>query len=246
MKICERCRMSSNILIVDDEVVTRTMLGDYFKNQGYGVFQAEDGKEMYRVLKKQPIDVILLDINLPGEDGLILTRQLRSKSDVGIILVTGRSDSIDRIVGLEMGGDDYVTKPVSLRELLVRVKNLLWRISRSKHISYSYDEPMDDDKIVRFDGWVFDINRRSLNKEDKFIRLTKAEYEMLVAFTINPNRVLSRERLLNLISHRVDAPNNRTVDVLVRRLRNKIESEPKKPELIITVHAEGYMFVSSR
>lgn len=234
--------MSSNILIVDDEVVAREILSNYFENQGYSVYKAMDGKEMHRILEKQQIDLILLDINLPGEDGLMLTRSLRTQSDVGIILVTARTDSIDRIIGLEMGGDDYVTKPVPLRELLVRVKNLLWRISRSKgHSEREYGVKKGED-IVHFDGWVFDINRRSLNKEGKFVNLTKAEYELLVAFTANPNRVLSRERLLNLLSHRVDAPNNRTVDVLIRRLRNKIEVEPKEPQILITVHGEGYLF----
>lgn len=238
--------MSSNILIVDDEVIARTMIGDYFKNQGYNVYQAEDGKEMFRVLKIQEIDLILLDINLPGEDGLMLTRSLRSQSDIGIILVTARTESIDRIIGLEMGGDDYVTKPVPLRELLVRVKNLLWRISRAKRDSSLESSAQEQDQIICFDGWIFDINRRSLSKENKFVNLTKAEYEMLLAFTAHPNRVLSRERLLNLISHRVDAPNNRTVDVLVRRLRNKIESNSREPQLFITVHGEGYMFASSK
>lgn len=238
--------MSSNILIVDDEVIARTMIGDYFKNQGYNVYQAEDGKEMFRVLKIQEIDLILLDINLPGEDGLMLTRSLRSQSDIGIILVTARTESIDRIIGLEMGGDDYVTKPVPLRELLVRVKNLLWRISRAKRDSSLESSAQEQDQIICFDGWIFDINRRSLSKENKFVNLTKAEYEMLLAFTAHPNRVLSRERLLNLISHRVDAPNNRTVDVLVRRLRNKIESNSREPQLFITVHGEGYMFATSK
>ncbi|OEE57800.1 DNA-binding response regulator [Enterovibrio norvegicus FF-162] len=236
--------MSYHILVVDDEVVTRTMVGGYFEKQGYSVSQAADGKEMHKIMNERHVDVdlVLLDINLPGEDGLMLTRDLRSKSDVGIILITARTDSIDRIVGLEMGADDYCTKPLELRELLVRVRNLLWRISRSNTAMLVESLPPENDKIVNFSGWTFDIERRALSREDDTVKLTKAEYEMLVAFTANPNRVLSRERILNLISHRVDAPNDRTVDVLVRRLRNKIEAEPKKPQLFITVHGEGYMF----
>ncbi|WP_028025391.1 two-component system response regulator TorR [Enterovibrio calviensis] len=234
--------MSYHILVVDDEVVTRTMICGYFEKQGYSVSQAADGREMHKIMNDRHVDLVLLDINLPGEDGLMLTRDLRSKSDVGIILVTARTDSIDRIVGLEMGADDYCTKPVELRELLVRVRNLLWRISRSNNATVIESLPRENDKIVNFNGWTFDIDRRALSNAYDAVKLTKAEYEMLVAFTANPNRVLSRERLLNLISHRVDAPNDRTVDVLVRRLRNKIEAEPKKPQLFITVHGEGYMF----
>ncbi|KXF80994.1 two-component system response regulator TorR [Enterovibrio coralii] len=235
--------MTHHILVVEDEVVTRTMVSGYFENQGYSVSQAADGKEMHQIINQQHVDLVLLDVNLPGEDGLSLTRELRGKSDVGIILVTARTDSIDRIVGLEMGADDYVTKPFELRELQVRVKNLLWRISRAqKAPNQVASSGREDDNIVSFNGWTFDINRRALSKGHETVKLTKAEYEMLVAFTANPNRVMSRERILNLISHRVDAPNDRTVDVLVRRLRNKIEVEPKKPQLFVTVHGEGYMF----
>lgn len=234
--------MTHHILVVDDEAVTRTMVSAYFEKQGYHVSQAADGKEMHQIMNEQHVDLVLLDINLPGEDGLMLTRQLRSKSDVGIILATARTDSIDRIVGLEMGADDYCTKPLELRELLVRVRNLLWRISKANTQPEMQSSVKESDNIVNFNGWTFDIERRALNKGDNAVKLTKAEYEMLVAFTANRNRVLSRERILNLISHRVDAPNDRTIDVLVRRLRNKIEVEPKKPQMFITVHGEGYMF----
>ncbi|USH03854.1 two-component system response regulator TorR [Grimontia kaedaensis] len=234
--------MTHHILVVDDEAVTRTMVSAYFEKQGYHVSQAADGKEMHQIMNEQHIDLVLLDINLPGEDGLMLTRQLRSKCDVGIILITARTDSIDRIVGLEMGADDYCTKPLELRELLVRVRNLLWRITKANTQPEMQRSVKESDNIVKFNGWIFDIERRALSKGDNAVKLTKAEYEMLVAFTANRNRVLSRERILNLISHRVDAPNDRTIDVLVRRLRNKIEVEPKKPQMFITVHGEGYMF----
>lgn len=234
--------MSYHILVVDDEVVTRTMVSCYFEKQGYHVSQASDGKEMHQIMNEQQVDLVMLDINLPGEDGLMLTRQLRSTSDVGIILITARDDSIDRIVGLEMGADDYCTKPLELRELLVRVRNLLWRISKASSKPEIESSAKVNDNIVTFNGWTFDIERRALNKGDTAVKLTKAEYEMLVAFTANRNKVMSRERILNLISHRVDAPNDRTIDVLVRRLRNKIEVDPKKPQLFITVHGEGYMF----
>lgn len=234
--------MSHHILLVDDDIVIRTLVSGYFEKQGYQVSLANDGEEMYSILDKDHIDLILMDINLPGQDGLMLTRELRSNSNVGIILISGRTDSIDKIVGLEMGADDYCTKPLELRELLVRVKNLLWRISLVEAKAAVVTPPVKNEKLIPIEDWVFDINRRALIKEDEMVKLTKAEYELLIAFTNHTNRVLSRERLLNLISHRVDAPNDRMVDVLVRRLRNKMEKDPRKPQLFITVHGEGYMF----
>ena len=229
--------MSYHILVVEDEVVTRSKLVGYFEAEGYQVSEAETGAEMRTVLAEQKVDLIMLDINLPGEDGLLLARELRSQSNIGIILVTGRTDSIDRIVGLEMGADDYVTKPVELRELLVRVKNLFWRMSL-------VNEPVevDESSIVRFGEWTFDIQRRALSNNGEPVKLTKAEYELLVALSSYPNTVLSRERILNMISHRVDAPNDRTIDVLIRRMRAKMEMDPKNPQIFVTVHGEGYMF----
>ncbi|BEI23397.1 two-component system response regulator TorR [Vibrio fluvialis] len=232
--------MSYHILVVEDDIVTRSKLAGYFQKEGYQVTEAENGVEMRQALSEHDIDLVMLDINLPGEDGLLLTRELRGQSDIGIILVTGRTDSIDRIIGLEMGADDYVTKPLELRELLVRVKNLLWRISTACHCNHEL-EP-DDDKLVRFGEWTFDIQRRSLTRNGEPVRLTKAEYELLVALSAYPNQVLSRERILNMISHRVDAPNDRTIDVLIRRMRAKMEFDPKNPQIFVTVHGEGYMF----
>ncbi|EPP27740.1 TorCAD operon transcriptional regulatory protein TorR [Vibrio fluvialis I21563] len=232
--------MSYHILVVEDDIVTRSKLAGYFQKEGYQVTEAENGVEMRQALSEHDIDLVMLDINLPGEDGLLLTRELRGQSDIGIILVTGRTDSIDRIIGLEMGADDYVTKPLELRELLVRVKNLLWRISTACHCNHEL-EP-DDDKLVRFGEWTFDIQRRSLTRNGEPVRLTKAEYELLVALSAYPNQVLSRERILNMIGHRVDAPNDRTIDVLIRRMRAKMEFDPKNPQIFVTVHGEGYMF----
>jgi len=234
--------MSSHVLVVEDDVVTRSKLVGYFQNEGYQVSEAENGDTMREVLQENNIDLVMLDINLPGEDGLMLTRELRTQSDIGIILVTGRTDSIDKIVGLEMGADDYVTKPFELRELLVRVKNLLWRISLVRNPPGESDKEQDSEFVVHFGEWVFDIQRRALSKDGLPVKLTKAEYELLVALSSNSNKVLSRERILNMISHRVDAPNDRTIDVLIRRLRAKMEYDPKNPQIFVTVHGEGYMF----
>lgn len=230
--------MSYHILVVEDDAVTREKLTGYFEREGYRVTAVENGQEMRAVLAQQEVDLVMLDINLPGEDGLLLTRELRARSTVGIILVTGRSDAVDRIVGLEMGADDYVTKPFELRELLVRVKNLLWRIS----LAAAPSEPETTDDAVRFGPWRFDIPRRQLSKDGVPVRLTKAEYEVLVAFVAHPGRVLSRERILTLISHRGDGPSDRTIDVLIRRLRGKMELDPRDPQLFVTVHGEGYLF----
>ena len=234
--------MSYHVLVVEDDVVTRSKLAGYFQKEGYKVSEAESGAEMREVLQGGDVDLIMLDINLPGEDGLMLTRELRSQSDIGIILVTGRTDSIDKIVGLEMGADDYVTKPFELRELLVRVKNLLWRISAARYGSQKAASDTNEEHIVRFGEWTFDIQRRALSRNGEPVKLTKAEYELLVALSSYPNQVLSRERILNMISHRVDAPNDRTIDVLIRRMRAKMEFDPKNPQIFVTVHGEGYMF----
>jgi len=237
--------MSHHILVVEDEPVTRAKLSGYFEKAGYRVSEADCGQQMRAILQTEDIDLIMLDINLPDEDGLALTRELRSHSDIGIILVTGRTDSIDRIIGLEMGADDYVTKPFELRELLVRVKNLLWRVGLVEQAREKVlDTVVEEDDATCFGPWRFDIPKRKLTRDGQPVKLTKAEYEVLVAFVAYPDRVLSRERLLNLISHRVDAPSDRTIDVLVRRLRNKMEDKPKEPELFITVHGEGYLFAA--
>ncbi|MDA0147189.1 two-component system response regulator TorR [Vibrio sp. LaRot3] len=234
--------MSYHVLVVEDDAVTRSKLVGYFQNEGYAVSEAQSGEQMRETLQNNDIDLVMLDINLPGEDGLMLTRELRSQSDIGIILVTGRTDSIDKIVGLEMGADDYVTKPFELRELLVRVKNLLWRISSARNSDSAAEQSKNDGNTVRFGEWTFDVQRRALSRNGEPVKLTKAEYELLVALSSYPNQVLSRERILNMISHRVDAPNDRTIDVLIRRMRAKMEFDPKNPQIFVTVHGEGYMF----
>ena len=225
-----------HVVIVDDEAVTRAKLAGYVEAAGHRATEAEDGAEMRKILERDPADLILLDINLPGEDGLDLTRELRNGSDIGIILVTGRTDEVDRIVGLEIGADDYVTKPFVPRELLARIKSVLRRVGGTIRA----DQP-----VKRFSGWTFDSRtRRLVSPTGEREALTRAEFELLNAFVERPNLVLSRERLLGLITHRAWYPSDRTVDVLVRRLRRKIEADPKHPEIIVTAHGEGYVFVA--
>ena len=230
---------STHVLIVEDDAVARTKLAGYLETAGHRVSEAVDGRGLRQVMVSDPVDLVLLDINLPGEDGLDLTRFIRANSDVGIILVTGRTDAVDRIVGLEIGADDYVTKPFNPRELLARVKTLLRRTTARA-------QPASEARTSwTFSGWRFDPrSRRLVSAAGDKVALTRAEFELLNALIAHPGTVLTRERLLGCITHRSWDPGDRTVDVLVRRLRQKLEVDPQSPELIITVHGEGYMFAA--
>lgn len=232
--------MGYRVLVVDDEAVIRARLKGYFEKEGYQVVEAQDGEQMWHEFERQHIDLVMLDINLPGTDGLSLARELRSRGDVGIILVTGRDETIDKIVGLEMGADDYVTKPFELRELLVRVKNLLWRISLVQKAKDEIAETADpNDKVIAFNDYILELNSRQLSCNAEVIKLTKAEFELLTAFALHPQQVLSRDRLMQQTSHRNQDVNDRTIDVIIRRLRNKLSAE-----LFVTVHGEGYLFAA--
>ena len=227
---------STHVLIVEDDAVARTKLAGYLETAGHRVSEAIDGRGLRQVMLSDPVDLVLLDINLPGEDGLDLTRFIRANSDVGIILVTGRTDDVDRIVGLEIGADDYITKPFNPRELLARVKTLLRRTTARAPSAF---------ESKAFAGWRFDTrSRRLVSPTGNKVALTRAEFELLNALIAHPGTVLTRERLLGCITHRSWDPGDRTVDVLVRRLRQKLEIDPQSPELIITVHGEGYMFAA--
>ncbi|MBL8582691.1 MAG: two-component system response regulator TorR [Rhizobiaceae bacterium] len=229
----------AHILIVEDDAVTRTKLAAYLKAEGYRVSEAEDGPAMHDILASSPADLLILDINLPGEDGLTLTREQRERSEIGIILVTGRTDTIDRIVGLEMGADDYITKPFNQRELLARVKNLLRRVRKSRSEGESKQSR-------RFQGWTLDLGNRTLqDSTGVFVDLTRAEYRALALLSANPGRVLSRDRLLHEMAGRDWDFADRTVDVVVRRLRQKLKDNPKRPGIIATSHGEGYLFVAT-
>ncbi|HCH22669.1 MAG TPA: two-component system response regulator TorR [Oceanospirillaceae bacterium] len=227
---------TQHILIVEDEPVTRTKLLGYFEAEGYRVSAVGTAAEMEKVLDKEDIQLVLLDINLPDNNGLLLTRELRSHSPIGIILVTGKTDDIDKIVGLEVGADDYVTKPFNPRELLARVRNILSRVNAVT--------AKDSTKAVyKFDGLEFDGPKRQvLGRDGSIIKLTRAEYELLMVFIRHPNQVLNRDRLMNKVTHRSWDPSDRTIDVLVMRLRKKLERDYKSPILLSTVHGEGYLF----
>jgi len=229
----------AHIVIVEDDPVTRAKLAAYFTAEGYRVSEAEDGADLREILASRPADLLMIDINLPGEDGLKLTREQRERSEVGIILVTGRTDTVDRIVGLEIGADDYVTKPFDQRELLARVKNLLRRVrrSRSEH---------EAAQVRRFLGWTLDLGNRSLQDgQGAFVDLTRAEFKALALLSSNPGQVMSRDRLLHEMAHRDWDPSDRTVDVVIRRLRHKLGDDSRHPRIILTSHGEGYLFAAA-
>jgi two-component system, OmpR family, torCAD operon response regulator TorR len=230
--------MSQHIVIVEDDVVTRRRLAASLKQQMYRVSEAEDAAAMEEILARDPADLLLVDINLEGKDGLTITREQRARSKLGIILLTSRTDQIDRIVGLELGADDYVTKPFDKRELFARIKNLLARVEDIR----TAESARDDAPAARFGDWRLDRARRRLVDDAGGVEpLTRAEFELLAAFAAHPGVILSRDRLLDMIQNQKWAPDNRTIDVLVGRLRKKIEPDPGHPEWIITIHGEGYM-----
>lgn len=226
----------SKILIVEDEPVTRATLASYLDAQGMVVETAATAEEADQLLEQFEFDCLILDINLEGKDGLQITREQRAKSEVGIILVTGLSDDVDRIVGLELGADDYVCKPFNRRELLARIKNLLRRTKAARQ---------NTRKVLRFEGFEFDVVRRKLeDKNGEIVPLTRAEYEVLNLLVRKPGEVVDRDALMQIVTHRQFDTNPRTVDVLIRRLRQKMEVDPSSPRLITTAHGEGYVFTA--
>ncbi|MDV7145852.1 winged helix-turn-helix domain-containing protein [Tropicimonas sp. TH_r6] len=231
--------MTPHIVVIEDDITTRRRLSTALRKQLYRVSEAENADVMEGILARDPADLLLVDIGLEGKDGLTITREQRSLSNVGIILLTSRDDQIDRIVGLEMGADDYVTKPFDYRELLARVKGLLVRVMENRS-AQAAQEPR-----TRFGDWTLDTSRRRLDNRDGRVEpLTRAEYELLHALVKTPGVALSRDRLLDLIQQRRWASDSRTIDVLIGRLRKKIEADPSRPDWIITVYGEGYLFAS--
>ncbi len=227
-----------HLLVVEDEPVTRSRLVAYFAAEGYRVTQVENAAQMQSVLATETIDLLLLDINLPDEDGLVLARKIRAESNLGIILVTGRADEVDRIVGLEIGADDYVTKPFNPRELLARVKNIIRRLESRQHNTTG--------GILKvFEGWILDSQKRRLTDPNgSTVSLTKGEFEILSLLTDQPETVITRSRFCTHISHRTWGANDRSVDVLIARLRKKLEQDGQANDLITTIHGEGYMFTA--
>lgn len=236
---------SFKVLVVDDDADIRDLLEDYLAEHGYEVRAAASGSEARSLLDQGPPDVALLDIGLPGEDGLSLARHLREHHDVAIIMVSGAGETVDRIVGLEVGADDYVSKPFDPRELLARIKSVLRRYQRS-----TQSQPANETSQAQGDRRVA-IGRCSLNldsrqlvdDEGNEVPLTAMEFELLEVFSQRPNRPMTRDQLLNLTQNRDWDPYDRSIDIRIARLRRKIEVDPQHPRTIKTVRGVGYMFV---
>jgi len=225
------------ILVVDDERDICDLVREYLASEGFRVLTANDGAGLREEMARSKVDLVILDLMLPGEDGLQLARELRTASDVGIIMLTGRGETVDRIIGLEMGADDYLPKPFHLRELLARVRSVMRRAA-----SRAAERVIGERSRVRFADWTLDLSSRGLlSPSGDDVRLTTGEFELLAALVNHANQVLSRDRLLDLSRHREAGPFDRTIDVQVGRLRRKLEDDPKNPTIIKTVRGGGYM-----
>jgi DNA-binding response OmpR family regulator len=231
--------MPDRILIVDDDDDIRALFSNYLEGFGYTTISVSDGDAMHRVLASQDFDLVLLDQRLPGEDGLSLARELRAASDIGIIMITGYGQPVDRIVGLELGADDFVAKPVDLRELLARIRSVLRRRSHRGGSALVARQP----RRYAFDGWQLDPGARCLtDAQGRTVELTSGEFDLLLAFVEQPNIVLSRDQLMNRLHHRDAGPFDRAIDVQVGRLRRKIDTPDQASSLIRSVRGAGYLF----
>jgi len=227
----------THILVVDDDPKVRLLLRRCFEGEGFRVSEASNGGEVERVMSSDSPDLVTLDISLPDTDGLAVTREIRGKSKVPIIMVTGKGETIDRVVGLEIGADDYISKPFHLREVLARVRAVLRRSE------LRLGEPAAQEGRYGFDGWVLDVCKRELTSPDgTMCTLTSAEFGLLEVFVQHPNRVLSRDQIMDLMKGQSWTPLDRSIDNLVARLRRKIELDPEEPSLVKTVRGLGYLF----
>ncbi|TDJ24698.1 MAG: response regulator [Gammaproteobacteria bacterium] len=225
-----------HILIVEDEPITREQLVSYFEEEGFRVSSTGSGSEVLPMVADNEVILVLLDIKLPGKDGLTLTREIRAQSDIGIILVTSKLEQIDRILGLESGADDYVTKPFDPRELLSRAKNLIRRV----HIQQNQRRK---NHIHSFDGWQLNLNKRELTSpEGQQTTLSAGEYQLLLAFMEKAGEVMNRDQLMFRIRNREWFPDDRYIDVLVGQLRKKLGERAANAKIIATIHGTGYLF----
>jgi len=226
-----------HVLVVDDDSEIRSLLREYLQKNGYRVTAVADGKGMWAALGEARPDIIVLDLMLPGDDGLTLCRNLRARSETPVIMLTARGEETDRIVGLEMGADDYLAKPFNPRELLARIKSIL---RRTRALPENLQP--DDASTIRFAGWTLDIAARNLLSPDGVVvDLSGTEYKLLRVFLAHPNRVLSRDQLIDLMLSRDATPFDRSIDVQVSRLRHRLGDAANEPAIIKTVRGEGYV-----
>ncbi|GGG02349.1 MULTISPECIES: response regulator [Rhizobiaceae] len=230
---------AAHILVVDDDPRIRQMLSRYFEGEGYRVTTVPDGVEMNVAMRQNSIDAVLLDLSLPGgRDGLDLARDIRAKSDVPIMMLTGRDDVVDRIIGIEIGADDYIAKPFHLREVHARLKSILRRRQPA-----TPRVVQEEDQVIRFEGWALNISRRQLlDPAGAEIELTTGEFDMLAAFLNHAGRVLTRDFLMDMTRGRQLEAFDRTIDAQIVRLRRKIEADVKHPQFIKAIRGVGYIF----
>jgi DNA-binding response OmpR family regulator len=226
---------SSTILLVDDEDSIQKLLAYPLEREGYRVLQARDGEEALERFASERVDLVVLDIMLPKLDGLEVCKRLRAESEVPIIMLTARDDELDKVLGLELGADDYITKPFSIREFRSRVRALLRRAAVSRQVD-------GDGELISAEGLTIDLARRLVEVEAKRVQLTYVEFELLRILASNPGRVYSRRMLLEALWGGADYREPRTIDVHVRHLREKLERDPADPEYILTVRGVGYRF----
>ncbi len=236
-------RTAPSILIVDDDQRLRRVISRFLFREGYKVREAGNAIEMRRALGVRPADLILLDLMLPGEDGLSLTRELRATSDVAIIMLTGKGNTIDKVVGLEVGADDYITKPFDERELLARVRTVLRRSQAVKHNPMG--GTLSSGRQAKFCGWTMDLVSHEVTAADgERVDITGNEFQLLASLLARPMQALTRQEILDLVFGRDWSPTDRSIDVLVAKLRRKLEKDPKYPRIIKTVRGMGYMFAA--
>lgn len=227
-----------HILIVDDDTEIRELLSQYLTKYQFRVSTARNGDEMQDVLEKGKIDLVLLDVMLPGISGIDLCRNLRQKTDIPIIMLTANDDETDKVVGLEVGADDYQTKPYNPRELLARINAVLRRYTKGGATTIDQEQAL----LYEFGGWELDTaTRRVTSPDNQELNLSSGEYDLLLIFLERPQRVLSRNQLLNLTKNRDAEPFDRSIDVQISRLRQKLEVDPKNPLIIKTIRGGGYM-----
>jgi two-component system, OmpR family, response regulator len=238
---------AQHIVVVDDEAAARDMIGDYLRMHGFSVSLCDGGKSLRVEIARQAADLIVLDLNMPEEDGLSVIRDLKQKSNVPIIMLTATASPIDRVVGLELGADDYLAKPCELRELLARIRSVLRRAAPAVAVEPSLPAApaiaAAPSNLVRFGTKWLDLEVQSLRDEEGNEHpLTASEYNLLKAFAANPKRVLTRERLLELANARDAEAFDRAIDIRIMRIRRKIEPDPSHPSVIRTVRGGGYLF----
>jgi DNA-binding response OmpR family regulator len=227
-----------HVLVVDDDPSIRELVCDYLGQNELRVTAVADGRAMHAIIGEQVVDLVVLDLRLRGEDGMALARRLRDESEIPIVMLTGRSEEADRVMGLELGADDYLTKPFSPRELLARIRTVLRR--RRAEVRQGKPEGI---RAYRFDGWELNLNTRRLTSRDgRSVALSNGEFSLLVVLLGAPNRILSRDQLLDLSRLHNDEVYNRSIDVQILRLRRKIEKDPGEPRYIRTERGAGYVF----